>query len=77
MLPNIHLRSWFGLCLTVQDDGQGFHTDAAMLLSDKPAGLGLTGMRERFELLGGQLKIESNPGKGTRLVVSVPLSEAR
>ena len=40
---------------------------------DGGAGLGLAGMRERVHLLDGTLEIESSPGRGTTLVVSVPL----
>jgi len=36
------------------------------------SGLGLAGMQERVNLLDGTLAIESSPGKGTTLVVSVP-----
>jgi len=59
----------------VEDDGCGF--DAGHLMSD-PAHegwLGLYGMRERAELLGGRLTIESAPGAGTTVFVEVPLDE--
>lgn len=63
------------LKLIVEDDGQGFDPNAGIPSIGKPAGLGLIGLRERFEFLGGQLKIESHPGLGARLVASIPLSE--
>jgi signal transduction histidine kinase len=53
--------------VVVEDDGDGF--DAA----DPPAGLGLAGMRERVTLLGGQLRVETSPGRGTTIVAEVPL----
>ncbi|HSB68023.1 MAG TPA: GAF domain-containing sensor histidine kinase [Candidatus Methylomirabilis sp.] len=56
---------------TVQDDGQGFDVGAA-LARRGDRGLGLIGMRERVEALGGALNIVSAPGTGTRLSVSIP-----
>jgi signal transduction histidine kinase len=50
----------------VRDEGQGFDP------SDRPAGYGLLGMRERVELLGGTLEIESAPGAGTSLTARLP-----
>jgi PAS domain S-box-containing protein len=49
------------LILTVRDKGTGFDTGGA---PDRP-GLGLVSMRERMHLVGGELKIESSPRKGT------------
>ena len=58
--------------LIVEDDGLGFAVDSP----PKNQRLGLQGIRERALLLGGELAIESSPGTGTTLYVSVPLSEA-
>jgi signal transduction histidine kinase len=58
------------LALDVADDGQGF--DAAR---SNRRGFGLTSMRERAEELGGELTIESEPGKGTKIAVLIPLPE--
>ena len=55
--------------LSVQDDGLGF--DSAEVRG-KP-GLGLSSIRERVGLIQGELSIESQPGKGTRITVRVPL----
>lgn len=52
--------------VSVRDDGTGFDPAAA---SD---GFGLVGMRERVELLGGELTVESAPGSGTRVRASLP-----
>ena len=52
--------------VTVRDDGQGFDPTA------DNGGFGLAGMRERVELLGGELTIESAPGSGTRIAVWLP-----
>ena len=53
--------------LTIQDNGIGFNLDA-----EKSTGhFGLIGMRERAELVGGKLKIESEKGKGTKVVLTI------
>lgn len=51
--------------LEVADDGKGFDTA-------QPEGFGLQGMRERAELVGGNLQVRSRPGEGTRITVTVP-----
>ena len=38
-------------------------------------GIGLLGMQERLESLGGRLEIESRPGQGTRLVACIPTGD--
>jgi two-component system NarL family sensor kinase len=58
--------------LVVEDNGQGFEP------SRLPAGrYGLIGLNERAKLLGGSLKLNSSPGKGTRVEVKVPLHARR
>jgi two-component system sensor histidine kinase UhpB len=53
--------------LVIEDDGQGFDIGA-------PAeGMGLVGMRERVNLLDGELGLESTVGEGTTIVVDLPL----
>lgn len=64
-------RATHGLRLVISDDGIGF--DARRV---SPRGLGLTGMRERAELLGGRLRVSSRPGGGTRVVLLVPTGSA-
>ena len=70
------MRRGDSLELEIADNGRGF--DVAQVLSPAggAAGLGLRGMRDRAELFGGRLAIESAPGQGSRLRVSVPLPEA-
>jgi len=58
-----------GLQLAIVDDGIGFET---ALQRDRPS-LGLASMRERVDLLGGELDIESAPGQGTTILVWLPL----
>jgi signal transduction histidine kinase len=56
--------------LVVEDDGNGFDVTAVDQTSD---GLGLIGMRERANLLKGDLVIESAPGEGTMVKVTLPI----
>ncbi|OHB61087.1 MAG: hypothetical protein A2Y12_13845 [Planctomycetes bacterium GWF2_42_9] len=61
------------ISVTVEDDGKGF--DAAELeSSEKSKGFGLFSIRERIEHLGGGFIIDSAKGKGTRTILTVPLS---
>jgi PAS domain S-box-containing protein len=55
--------------LIVRDEGVGFDVDAA----SRGAGLGLTSMKERMKLLGGDLLIESQPSRGTTVLARVPI----
>jgi signal transduction histidine kinase len=57
----------------IEDDGIGFDTSA---ITSKEGHLGLYGIRERAELLSGRLEVESSPGQGTSLFVSIPLPAA-
>jgi len=57
--------------LIVEDDGRGFESDAPIDVTLRNRRLGLTSMRERVELVGGNLEIES--GAGTTIVVWIPL----
>jgi two-component system, NarL family, sensor histidine kinase UhpB len=57
------------ICLAVKDKGVGFDPDEVRSKS----GLGLASMRERVQLVRGNLAIDSKPGKGTIIQVSIPL----
>jgi len=57
----------------VEDDGQGFDAAAVHPADHR---LGLYGIRERAELLGGTLTVESAPGQGTTLFIEIPLQLA-
>ncbi len=59
------------LTIRVADDGKGFNTENIKILSI--GHYGLIGMRERAERFGGNLKLTSNPGKGTELIVETSL----
>ena len=58
--------------LIIRDDGVGFDPGIARQRSARGASLGLLGIQERIELLGGQLAIESEPGHGTTVRVWLP-----
>jgi signal transduction histidine kinase len=57
--------------IVVEDDGIGFDQTQAGTITDG-RGLGLVGMRERVSHLRGTLRLESSPGKGTRLTIVLP-----
>jgi signal transduction histidine kinase len=56
------------LTLRISDDGIGFPADKAL----RKQGLGLTSMRERILLIGGELTVTSKPRTGTRVEAVVP-----
>jgi len=56
--------------LEVVDNGSGFNS--GQIQTGKGEGWGLAGMSERASLIGGDLRLESSPGQGTRVKVSVP-----
>ena len=61
------------IALEIEDDGVGFAPAAVARPRETGEGLGVLGMRERLALLGGRLEIESEPGRGTRVVAVLPL----
>ncbi len=60
--------------ITVQDDGVGIDTTGFGETFGSSGGFGLFSIHERLNHLGGSLAIESNSGRGTRVVVTAPLS---
>jgi len=54
----------------VRDDGRGYSSEEARKLGS----LGLTGLRERARLIGGEANVRSAPGKGTQIEVRLPLA---
>lgn len=62
------------ITLQVKDDGKGFDPLHASQSALPDQHLGLLGVRERAELLGGQLQLDSSPGQGSCLTVRLPLS---
>ena len=64
--PLHQTKAW--VRLLIQDDGIG------MPVSDQSFGLGVLGMRERVQALGGQFEIESPSSKGTNITITIPIS---
>ncbi len=58
------------LRLVIRDDGCGFDVDRAARQADS---YGIMGMKERVALLGGEVQIKSSPGRGTQVIITVPL----
>ena len=67
-------RSLSHLKIKVSDGGRGFDPQQVLAGERGEAGVGLRGMRDRAELLGGTVRIDSRPAGGTRIEVAVPLS---
>ncbi|MBN2550900.1 MAG: sensor histidine kinase [Anaerolineales bacterium] len=61
--------------LEIEDDGVGFNVGEVDASYNNRGSLGMVNMRERAELVNGVLRIESSPGRGTRVRVVIPLSE--
>jgi signal transduction histidine kinase len=59
-----------GDIVVIADNGRGF--DLLRLASGRTSNFGLQFMRERAELMGGQLQIESRQGEGTRILLRLP-----
>jgi signal transduction histidine kinase len=63
-----------GLRLCVEDDGVGFRVEEALA---RPGSFGLAGMSERVTLLGGKFHVESQRGRGTRVLIELPIPGRR
>jgi PAS domain S-box-containing protein len=64
------------ICLKIKDNGKSFQSQNVMQ-SKRHTRLGLLGMRERLEMVGGSFSIESAPGNGTTVRAQIPLSYRR
>jgi signal transduction histidine kinase len=64
------------LRVEIQDDGVGFNVGAVDGSYDRRGSLGMVNMRERAEMINGAVRIDSAEGRGTRVMVFVPLTEA-
>ena len=60
------------LRLSVRDDGDGFDVENPPAVSNDGMRFGIPGMRDRAEVIGGNLQIISEPGSGTTVTVQVP-----
>jgi two-component system sensor histidine kinase DegS len=59
------------LTIVIEDDGRGFDPSAVTITRD--GGFGVQTMRERIELVGGTLRVDSAPGRGTKVIAMVPM----
>lgn len=57
--------------LTIEDNGIGFNVNA---VREEAAGFGLTSMQNRIDAINGHLEIDSSPGKGTVIMVEIPIA---
>jgi signal transduction histidine kinase len=74
-VSDVSIDAWVDegvLHLRIEDKGKGFRAAQSALNMT----VGLQGMRERAALLGGNLNIESAPGKGTRITADLPLQDS-
>ena len=62
------------ISVIIEDDGTGFNVDKMINKDPSKFNLGLHGMQERASLLGGTFEIESEQGKGTAVMVKLPIS---
>jgi two-component system, NarL family, sensor histidine kinase DegS len=63
--------------LEIHDDGAGFDPAAVPVRSRRGSAQGLANIRRRAELLEAQMKVESAPGRGTRLSLTMPVATTR
>ena len=64
------------ICMKIKDDGKSFQVERT-LHAKAGKSLGLLGMRERLEMVGGKFGIESTPGQGTTITAQVPFGKIR
>lgn len=62
-----------GCVLRIEDDGKGFDVSKLTRVDTSGRGAGVFTMKERARLVGGQCRIDSRPGQGTRVTVNIPL----
>ena len=63
------------ICMRIHDDGKSFQLQRVLDRGIKR--LGLLGMRERVEMVGGRFAVESSPGKGTTIITHIPFLVSR
>jgi signal transduction histidine kinase len=67
--PNIILR--------IEDDGKGFNVEERARTADSEKRMGLRSMAERVSLMQGEMTIEAQPLKGTRIIIKFPFQEKK
>lgn len=72
---NVWIHAWsenLMVCCSIRDDGSGFDSSQVQTAPGRK-GLGLVAMQERVSAIGGTLRIESRPGRGTELLIRLSL----
>jgi PAS domain S-box-containing protein len=64
------------ICMKINDDGKSFDVERVLNAKGRKR-LGLLGMRERVEMVGGHFGVESVQGKGTTIITQIPLGKVR
>jgi signal transduction histidine kinase len=64
------------ICMKIRDNGKSFQVER-VLHAKKNKRLGVLGMRERMEMVGGSFNIESAPGKGTTIRAQIPFTNGK
>jgi signal transduction histidine kinase len=59
--------------LSIEDDGKGFDVEKMLGSPQNQKRMGLRNMKERVNLLGGEMRIQSRPAEGTRIFIKVPV----
>jgi PAS domain S-box-containing protein len=65
------------ISLSVEDDGEGLDPSTLRSSSNRLMHMGLLGMRERLQLLGGRLDVDLEPGRGVHLVAHIPWRDSK
>jgi len=74
---NVRIRRLPGaIRMEIKDDGKGFQVER-VLFAKRHKRLGLIGMRERVEMIGGSIAVESAPGKGTTIRAQIPFNNGQ
>jgi len=63
------------VCIVVSDEGAGFNPETLQTRDRTEGGFGLLSLRERLDLLGGRLEVESAPGRGSRFTIIGPVPQ--
>ena len=56
----------------IEDDGVGFDIDEVMTAADERKTIGISSIIDRAQMLGGSLRFESGPGRGTKAILQIP-----
>jgi two-component system sensor histidine kinase UhpB len=64
------------ICLQIEDDGCGFDAGVPVQRNEPVMHMGLLGIRERAQLVGGRVEVTSQIAQGTRLAISLPLTDS-